>query len=130
MKPYTKTNTFDGKKYKYPITSQETGNTYKVVIHPYGMDDGKYIDGCVVSLRKKGFLFSKEICNRFFDNKNGKIVVAYFGHKNNETNFDYNLVSMTNLIVQLYEKNETNGCISIKKLRDDSTEFSKWDGIV
>ena len=65
MTNYTKSNIFDGKKYKYPITSQETGNTYEVMIHPYGLDDERYLDGCIVSLRRKRFLFSKELYNMF-----------------------------------------------------------------
>ena len=130
MTNYTKSNIFDGKNYKYPITSQETGNTYEVMIHPYGLDDERYLDGCIVSLRRKRFLFSKELYNMSFDNENGKMKMNYINFKSKVTDIDYNLVNMASFIVKRYEINNVKGNKSVKQLREDFTTFGKWDGIV
>lgn len=129
MKVYTKKSLWDGMNYKYPITNKDTGNTYEVVIHPYGMDDERYLEGCIVSLRKKKWLSSKEILKRCFENNDGKIDISNLS-SDEETEFDYNLINMTKLIVQLYEANNVNELESLKGLKEDFAEFSKWDGIV
>lgn len=83
MKPYTKaSNIFTANNYKYPITSVETGNTYEIVIYPYRMDEEKYLEGCFVTLRKKGKLFFKQVCNMRVENEDGKISIAYINYDN------------------------------------------------
>lgn len=131
MKPYTKaSNAFTANNYKYPITSKETDNTYEVVIYPYGMNEERYLEGCIATLRKKKLIFSRNLLTRFLDNNEGKITITYINSPDEKTSYEYNLINISKLIVELYESGNKYKMNSINKLKSDFNEFSNWDGKV
>jgi hypothetical protein len=132
MKPYTKkSNFFNERNKKYPIVSEKTNQKYEVTIYPYCKNDKRYIEGCVVELKKKWFLFSTGLINRLFDNDNGKISISHWSSDDvTKTTLDYNMINMTKLIVNLYEVKNKVSNNSVEQLNSDFGEFSKWDGVV
>jgi hypothetical protein len=113
---------------KYPITSSVTGNKYLIKIKPFYGDDTKYKQGCVVSLRKNN-LFHTILREDHFKNKDGKINIEHYYGKDTETDWEYNLIEMTKLIVKLYERSKNLDNTSKLQLDKDYEEFEKWDGI-
>lgn len=123
--------TYNPKDYytiKQPITSKRTGKQYKVKIKPYYGEYKKYINGSIVSLHTIG-LFSKELLSRMFDNKNGKITISYLS-SDKDTEFNYNMVDMTKLILKLHENINETETLSLEKIKNDYNEFEKWNGEV
>jgi hypothetical protein len=118
------------KRNKYPIKSKESGNTYEVEIYPYRAEDSRYLEGCIVTLYSKKWIFKTQLRQSQFDNNDGKISISYFSHTSTNTEVDYNLVNMTKLIVQLYEKSIENQIKTRKQLEKDFNDFKEWNGEV
>jgi hypothetical protein len=115
---------------KYPITSKETGLEYRVKIMPYHQSIDKYSEGCIVTLYKKRFLFDKELINRYFNNNNSKINIEYLYSSDKETDYDYNMIEMTRLIVNLYEETIKKKLKNTKQVNTDFEDFNNWNGEV
>jgi len=113
---------------KYPIVSSETGNKYEVEISPYGQDDARYLEGCVITLNKKGRIFSTQLITRHFSNNNGKIKLEYFRNPDWQTEINYNMVDMTKLIVRIYESSIKQNIKDTKQMENDYIEFATWNG--
>jgi hypothetical protein len=128
MKAYTDKSGFS--VIKYPIISKNSGNKYEVSIYPFGDDDDRYSEGCIVSLYKKGKIFSKKLKESHFNNKDGKIMVSYYTKNDMDTDYTYDLIGMTSLVVCLYEKTIKTTISNKNKFDHDYKEFEDWNGEV
>jgi hypothetical protein len=115
---------------KYPIISEVTSNKYLVKIKPYQEDDTQYKRGCIVSLCEKGMLFTHVLQTSQFANDDGKIKIQYWSRKDQITDWDYNLIDMTKLIVNLYETSNKLNDESKLTLEKDFEELKNWNGLV
>lgn len=127
MKPHTKRNIGIYNE-KYPVTSEVTGKEYLVRIAPFG-DDDKYLKGCIVSIHNCN-VFHKKLLNYIFKNNNGKIKILGWNGKDSQTEHDYNMINMSNLIVSNYEIIHNLNDKSILTIDKDFKEFAEWDGNV
>jgi ribosomal protein L28 len=115
---------------RYPIISSETGCKYEVEIYPYCGKESNYTEGCLVRLYKKRWIFNHELKHLWMDNEDNKITLSNVYGDKTKTEYNYNMINMTKLIVNLYENTIKRKTNSLRQIDKDLEEFKLWDGIV
>lgn len=114
---------------KYPVTSEITSKKYLIRIEPFGDNDNKYSKGCIVSIHSSS-IFHKKLLSYIFKNINGKIKILSWNGNDCQTEHNYNMINMSNLIVANYEIMHNLNDKSVLTIDKDFKEFTEWDGNV